>query len=52
MNEEIISEYKQPKPLNPEVKDYELLPEEERRYLEKLKEDIIKWANTVRKQSS
>ena len=43
----ITSEFKQPKPLNPEVKDYELLPEEEKRDLEKLVMKIIKWTNRV-----
>jgi len=46
----VIQEFKQPKPLNPNVKDYELLSEKERRELETLSQEIREWAANVRKR--
>lgn len=47
ISEDILN-YKQPEPINPEVKDYENLPEEEKKELEKLVNDIKKWARTIK----
>ena len=45
---EVILNYKQPEPINPEVKDYELLPEKEKRALENLEDEIKRWARTIK----
>ena len=46
----VIQEFKQPKPLNPNIKDYELLSEKEKRELETLSQEIREWAANVRKR--
>ena len=45
---EVILNYKQPEPINPEVKDYENLPEEEKRDLERLENEIKNWGRTIK----
>ena len=46
---EDILNFKQPKPINPEVKDIELLPQKEREELELLEKEIVEFLNSRNK---
>ena len=46
---EVILNYKQPEPINPEVKDIELLPQKEREELELLEKEIVEFLNSRNK---